>query len=155
MVGYMVVRQRGSHIRLECAGRKPITVPDYKRNSHPDSLIDCWSDIWTQKPVIAKTAKQISPLRVKISRSTKKSKCRRRRGVPPVDFKDGLCFGTNAYFTNEIAICVGRIWWQFLRQRSRLRCIAVLVGGLISGIRVSTAKNTTKHVHFLNNSMSY
>lgn len=29
-VGYTAVRQRGSHIRLVCAGRKSITVPDYK-----------------------------------------------------------------------------------------------------------------------------
>jgi predicted RNA binding protein YcfA (HicA-like mRNA interferase family) len=29
-LGYMVVRQRGSHIRLACPGRKSITVPDYK-----------------------------------------------------------------------------------------------------------------------------
>jgi predicted RNA binding protein YcfA (HicA-like mRNA interferase family) len=28
--GYQEVRQRGSHIRLVCPGRKPITVPDYK-----------------------------------------------------------------------------------------------------------------------------
>jgi len=28
--GYQAVRQRGSHIRLVCPGRKPITVPDYK-----------------------------------------------------------------------------------------------------------------------------
>jgi len=29
-VGYREVRQRGSHIRLACAGRKSVTVPDYK-----------------------------------------------------------------------------------------------------------------------------
>jgi predicted RNA binding protein YcfA (HicA-like mRNA interferase family) len=29
-IGYNVVRQRGSHIRLECPGRKPVTVPNYK-----------------------------------------------------------------------------------------------------------------------------
>lgn len=29
-VGYAQVRQRGSHIRLECAGKKSITVPDHK-----------------------------------------------------------------------------------------------------------------------------
>ena len=29
-VGYAEVRQRGSHIRLECAGKKSITVPDHK-----------------------------------------------------------------------------------------------------------------------------
>ena len=28
--GYREVRQRGSHIRLTCPGRKPITVPNYK-----------------------------------------------------------------------------------------------------------------------------
>ena len=28
--GYQAVRQRGSHIRLVCPGRKPITVPNYK-----------------------------------------------------------------------------------------------------------------------------
>lgn len=28
-VGYKVVRQRGSHIRLYCHGKKPITVPNY------------------------------------------------------------------------------------------------------------------------------
>ncbi|MCH7978254.1 MAG: type II toxin-antitoxin system HicA family toxin [Acidobacteria bacterium] len=29
-VGYREVRQRGSHIRLSCPGRKPVTVPNYK-----------------------------------------------------------------------------------------------------------------------------
>ena len=29
-LGYREVRQRGSHIRLACSGRKSITVPDYK-----------------------------------------------------------------------------------------------------------------------------
>ena len=29
-VGYLEVRQRGSHIRLACPGRTSITVPDYK-----------------------------------------------------------------------------------------------------------------------------
>lgn len=29
-LGYQEARQRGSHIRLLCPGRKPITVPDYK-----------------------------------------------------------------------------------------------------------------------------
>ena len=29
-VGYGEVRQRGSHIRLACAGKKSITVPDHK-----------------------------------------------------------------------------------------------------------------------------
>lgn len=33
-VGYEVVRQRGSHIRLSCPGKKPITVPDYKTIDH-------------------------------------------------------------------------------------------------------------------------
>lgn len=28
--GYRMVRQRGSHIRLEASKRNPITVPDYK-----------------------------------------------------------------------------------------------------------------------------
>ena len=28
--GYQVVRQRGSHMRLEAPSRDPITVPDYK-----------------------------------------------------------------------------------------------------------------------------
>jgi len=26
-IGYMVVRQKGSHVRLACAGRSPVTVP--------------------------------------------------------------------------------------------------------------------------------
>ncbi len=29
-LGYVVDRKRGSHMRLECDGRKSITVPDYK-----------------------------------------------------------------------------------------------------------------------------
>ena len=29
-VGYREVRQRESHIRLSCPGRKPVTVPNYK-----------------------------------------------------------------------------------------------------------------------------
>ena len=29
-VGYVEVRQRGSHIRLACAAKKSITVPDHK-----------------------------------------------------------------------------------------------------------------------------
>ncbi|MBI5730075.1 MAG: type II toxin-antitoxin system HicA family toxin [Ignavibacteriales bacterium] len=29
-IGYYVVRQRGSHIRLYCLDRKPITIPNYK-----------------------------------------------------------------------------------------------------------------------------
>ena len=29
-VGYLEVRQRGSHIRLACPGKTSITVPDYK-----------------------------------------------------------------------------------------------------------------------------
>jgi predicted RNA binding protein YcfA (HicA-like mRNA interferase family) len=29
-VGYQEVRQRGSHIRLACPGRNPVTVPNYK-----------------------------------------------------------------------------------------------------------------------------
>jgi len=29
-LGYREVRQRGSHIRLECPKRKSITVPNYK-----------------------------------------------------------------------------------------------------------------------------
>ncbi|MFZ3073970.1 MAG: type II toxin-antitoxin system HicA family toxin [Minisyncoccales bacterium] len=28
-IGYSPARQRGSHIRLICAGKPPITVPDY------------------------------------------------------------------------------------------------------------------------------
>ena len=28
-LGYRAVRQRGSHIRLTCPGRKSVTVPDY------------------------------------------------------------------------------------------------------------------------------
>lgn len=29
-LGYHAIRQRGSHIRLECFGRKSITIPNYK-----------------------------------------------------------------------------------------------------------------------------
>ena len=29
-LGYEVVRQRGSHIRLRCQGKRSITVPDYR-----------------------------------------------------------------------------------------------------------------------------
>ena len=29
-IGYVEVRQRGSHIRLVCDKRKPVTVPNYK-----------------------------------------------------------------------------------------------------------------------------
>lgn len=29
-IGYRSVRQRGSHVRLSCPGKKSITVPDYK-----------------------------------------------------------------------------------------------------------------------------
>lgn len=29
-LGYREVRQRGSHIRLECPNRKSVSVPDYK-----------------------------------------------------------------------------------------------------------------------------
>jgi len=29
-IGYRAVRQRGSHIRLACPGRKSVTVPDYR-----------------------------------------------------------------------------------------------------------------------------
>jgi len=29
-IGYRPVRQRGSHIRLSCPGKKPITVPNYQ-----------------------------------------------------------------------------------------------------------------------------
>lgn len=29
-IGYRPIRQRGSHIRLACPGRKSITVPNYK-----------------------------------------------------------------------------------------------------------------------------
>lgn len=28
--GYREIRQRGSHIRLACLGKKSVTVPDYK-----------------------------------------------------------------------------------------------------------------------------
>ncbi len=30
VVGYEIVRRRGSHIRLSCPERKSVTVPDYK-----------------------------------------------------------------------------------------------------------------------------
>ncbi|OGZ00319.1 MAG: hypothetical protein A3B13_01160 [Candidatus Liptonbacteria bacterium RIFCSPLOWO2_01_FULL_45_15] len=29
-IGYRVIRQRGSHIRLSCPGRKSVTVPNYR-----------------------------------------------------------------------------------------------------------------------------
>lgn len=29
-IGYNVIRQRGSHIRLHCLNKKPITIPNYK-----------------------------------------------------------------------------------------------------------------------------
>lgn len=29
-LGYRVVRQRGSHVRLNCPGRAPLTVPDHR-----------------------------------------------------------------------------------------------------------------------------
>ena len=29
-IGYLESRQKGSHIRLECAERRPVTVPNYK-----------------------------------------------------------------------------------------------------------------------------
>jgi len=29
-IGYAPVRQKGSHIRLVCADRPPITIPDYR-----------------------------------------------------------------------------------------------------------------------------
>jgi predicted RNA binding protein YcfA (HicA-like mRNA interferase family) len=32
-LGYVKVRQRGSHIRLKCPGRKSVTVPNYKEVS--------------------------------------------------------------------------------------------------------------------------
>jgi predicted RNA binding protein YcfA (HicA-like mRNA interferase family) len=32
-LGYIKVRQRGSHIRLKCPGRKSVTVPNYKEVS--------------------------------------------------------------------------------------------------------------------------
>lgn len=28
-LGYRVARQRGSHIRLRCEGKRPVTVPDH------------------------------------------------------------------------------------------------------------------------------
>ncbi len=30
-LGYRQVRQRGSHVRLACAGKKSITVPQYRQ----------------------------------------------------------------------------------------------------------------------------
>ena len=30
VLGYEIVRQRGSHMRLHATGRKPLTVPDHK-----------------------------------------------------------------------------------------------------------------------------
>jgi predicted RNA binding protein YcfA (HicA-like mRNA interferase family) len=32
-LGYVKIRQRGSHIRLKCSGRKSVTVHDYKEVS--------------------------------------------------------------------------------------------------------------------------
>jgi predicted RNA binding protein YcfA (HicA-like mRNA interferase family) len=32
-LGYVKIRQRGSHIRLKCPGRKSVTVPNYKEVS--------------------------------------------------------------------------------------------------------------------------
>ena len=29
-IGYQVLRQRGSHIRLSCSNKKNVTVPDYE-----------------------------------------------------------------------------------------------------------------------------
>lgn len=29
-LGYRKIRQRGSHIRLSCVGKRSVTVPDYK-----------------------------------------------------------------------------------------------------------------------------
>lgn len=29
-IGYHIVRQRGSHVRLSCSNRKSVTVPDYR-----------------------------------------------------------------------------------------------------------------------------
>ena len=29
-IGYREIRQRGSHIRLECFNRKSVTIPNYK-----------------------------------------------------------------------------------------------------------------------------
>jgi predicted RNA binding protein YcfA (HicA-like mRNA interferase family) len=29
-LGYVVIRQRGSHIRMHAPGRKPVTVPDHR-----------------------------------------------------------------------------------------------------------------------------
>lgn len=30
IVGYRVIRKRGSHVRLSCAGKRSVTVPDYR-----------------------------------------------------------------------------------------------------------------------------
>jgi predicted RNA binding protein YcfA (HicA-like mRNA interferase family) len=30
-IGYHVVRQRGSHFRLVCTGKRSITIPNYKK----------------------------------------------------------------------------------------------------------------------------
>lgn len=30
VIGYRVVRRRGSHFRLSCPGKKSVTVPDYR-----------------------------------------------------------------------------------------------------------------------------
>jgi predicted RNA binding protein YcfA (HicA-like mRNA interferase family) len=32
-LGYIKIRQRGSHIRLKCPGRKSVTVPNHKEVS--------------------------------------------------------------------------------------------------------------------------
>jgi predicted RNA binding protein YcfA (HicA-like mRNA interferase family) len=32
-LGYVKIRQRGSHIRLKCPGRKSVTVPNHKEVS--------------------------------------------------------------------------------------------------------------------------
>ena len=29
-IGYRKIRQRGSHVRLSCPGKRSVTVPDYK-----------------------------------------------------------------------------------------------------------------------------
>jgi len=29
-LGYEIVRQRGSHIRLHCSGKRPLTIPNHK-----------------------------------------------------------------------------------------------------------------------------
>ena len=33
-IGYRVARQRGSHFRLSCSGKKSITVPNHKTIGH-------------------------------------------------------------------------------------------------------------------------